>query len=323
MSLSDQPFTPPQPLKTAVLFLIFNRLDTTKQVFEAIRMAKPPRLYIAADGARESREGEAKKVQEVRDYVTSHIDWQCEVKTLFRDRNLGCKYAVSAAITWFFENEEMGIILEDDCLPCQSFFWFCEQLLEKYKNDMRVWHISGASMLTSDILINNDSYYFSRYNHIWGWGSWANRWKYYNIKMPLFPDFLINGFIKNITKNKLLQTFWLYNFKKAFDGEIDTWDYQWYFTTWSCGGISIIPVVNLVSNIGFGIDATHTSDIHNKLSNVLRKEINLDIIHPKIIMPNLIYDEFNGKILFNLNYAIFYWNNFKKMIKNILTLGIK
>ena len=115
-------FIPKKPLETAVLFLVFNRLDTTKQVFEAIRKAKPPRLYIAADGPRESKEGEAEKVKAVREYVMSNINWDCEVKTLFRDKNLGCKYAVSGAIDWFFENEEMGIILEDDCLPSQSFF---------------------------------------------------------------------------------------------------------------------------------------------------------------------------------------------------------
>ncbi|MFP4332877.1 MAG: hypothetical protein ACLFQJ_06210, partial [Campylobacterales bacterium] len=136
-------FTPPHPLKTAVLFLVFNRLDTTKQVFEAIRQAKPPRLYVAADGAREAKEGEDQKVKAIREYILQHIDWDCEVKTLFREKNLGCKIAVSSAITWFFENEEMGIILEDDCLPSQSFFWFCEELLERYKDDMRIMMVSG------------------------------------------------------------------------------------------------------------------------------------------------------------------------------------
>ena len=128
-------FKPPHQLNTAVLFLVFNRLKTTKQVFKAIRKAKPPRLYIAADGARIDQKDESKKVIEVREYISSNIDWECEVKTLFRERNHGCKLAVSEAIDWFFENEEMGIILEDDCLPSQSFFWFCEELLEKFKND--------------------------------------------------------------------------------------------------------------------------------------------------------------------------------------------
>lgn len=121
MSIVEK-FIPPYPLNTPVLFLVFNRLDTTKQVFEAIRQAKPPRLYVAADGAREEKKGEEQKVKAVREYILNNIDWNCEVKTLFRDKNLGCKYAVSGSINWFFENEEMGIILEDDCLPSQSFF---------------------------------------------------------------------------------------------------------------------------------------------------------------------------------------------------------
>ena len=133
--IANSVFVPPCPLNTAVLFLIFNRLDTTKRVFEAIRQAKPSKLYIAADGARNNKEGESEKVKAVRDFIINNIDWQCEIKTLFREKNPGGKYAVSSAITWFFENESMGIILEDDCLPIQSYFWYCEELLERYKED--------------------------------------------------------------------------------------------------------------------------------------------------------------------------------------------
>ena len=140
--MAKSEFIPPHPLNTAVLFLVFNRPDTTRQVFEAIRKAKPPRLYVAADGPREDHPGEDEKVREIRDYVMNNIDWDCEIKTLFRDKNLGCKYAVSGAITWFFENEEMGIILEDDCLPSQSFFWYCEELLKKYKDIDTIMHIN-------------------------------------------------------------------------------------------------------------------------------------------------------------------------------------
>ena len=115
-----------KPLSTAVLFLVFNRLDTTKEVFKAIRKAKPSRIYIASDGPRKIKNNEADKVKEVRSYIINNIDWQCDVNTLFREENLGCKIAVSTAIDWFFDNEEQGIILEDDCFPSQSFFWFCE-----------------------------------------------------------------------------------------------------------------------------------------------------------------------------------------------------
>ena len=133
------------PLITPVLFIVFNRLDKTRQVFEAIRQARPPFLYIASDGARFNKEGELEKVQAVRDFIIQNIDWKCEVKTLFRKKNLGCKYAVSGAISWFFNNVDQGIILEDDCLPSKSFFWYCEELLEKYKHDNSIYLISGET----------------------------------------------------------------------------------------------------------------------------------------------------------------------------------
>ncbi len=136
-------FTPPYPLRMPILFLVYKRPDTTRQVFEAIRKARPPRLYVAADGPKPDVPGEAEKVRQVRDIVLEGVDWDCEVKTLFRDKNLGCKYGVSGGINWFFDHEEMGIILEDDTLPSQSFFWFCEELLERYREDERVMCISA------------------------------------------------------------------------------------------------------------------------------------------------------------------------------------
>jgi len=179
-------FIPPSPLRTPVLFLVFNRLDTTKKVFQVIKKAKPPRLYIAADGPRETKEGEAERVKAVRDYVMSNMDWECEVKTLFREKNLGCGKAVSEAITWFFENEEMGIILEDDCLPTQSFFWFCEELLIRYKHEEKIMQINGSSFLPNiDI---KESYFFSKYNHIWGWASWRRAWKHFHMQYPNWED---------------------------------------------------------------------------------------------------------------------------------------
>lgn len=311
-------FTPPYPLSTAVLFLVFNRLDTTKQVFEAIRQSKPPRLYIAADGARETREGEAEKVGAVREFILSNIDWECEIKTLFREENLGCKYAVSGAIDWFFANEEMGIILEDDCLPSQSFFWFCEELLERYKDDMRVWHIGGVSTIPRNMLLNSDSYYFSIFNHIWGWASWASRWNMYDVGIHKFLEFKQKNYIENIVKDRLSQYFWLNNFESVYLQQIDTWDYQWCFTTWLNGGINIIPTTNLVSNIGFGANATHTSDSNSQMSNMLKEEMHLAVIHPTIMMPNTIYDKYNARFLFNLNYLSYYKNRVKRIMKKLL-----
>jgi GR25 family glycosyltransferase involved in LPS biosynthesis len=159
-------------LKIAVLFLIVNRLNTIRQVFAEIKKAKPPRLYIASDGARDDVESETQKVKDVRDFVVDNIDWDCEVKTLFRDGNLGCGLSVKSSIDWFFKQEEMGIILEDDCVPNESFFRFCEELLIKYEADDRVGMISGNNHISYQP--NLDSYLFSRYKGCWGWATYGN-----------------------------------------------------------------------------------------------------------------------------------------------------
>ncbi len=303
-------------LDTPVLLITYKRLDTTKKVFESIRNAKPPRIYIASNIGKD--EVGIQEVNKVRDFLEKNIDWDCKVFKLYREKHLSAKDSISGAIEWFFQNEEMGIILEDDCLPSQSFFWFCEELLTRYADDMRVWHIGGCSTLNKDILLNEDSYYFSKYNHIWGWAGWASRWKMYDSNVSLFKEFSKNRYIENVTKNKLLQKFWINNFKSVYEKRVDTWDYQWYFTTWSNGGVSIIPTVNLITNLGFGADATHTSDSNSKLSNMEKIEIELDLIHPKIMMPNIIYDNYNSQFLFGINYFSFYKNEIKKILKKIL-----
>ena len=250
-------FIPPHALNTAVLFLVFNRLDTTMKVFEAIRQAKPPRLYVAADGARTNKEGEADKAQAVRDYIMQNIDWECEVKTLFREENLGCKYAVSGAITWFFENEEQGIILEDDCLPSQSFFWFCEELLNKYKDDLRVWHISGNNFDYKDNSCNENDILFSMWSQVWGWATWKSRWNCYDVEFERSNDELNS--LRLVTSLKLFDARRLLNrFNFSGAGDIDTWDYQWHATVIWNHGLCVYPFKNLISNLGDGEDATHT-----------------------------------------------------------------
>ena len=162
---------PSAPLETAVLFIVFNRLETTKSVFQAIRKARPQKLYIGGDGARKDKDGEAEKIVAVRKYVMENIDWKCEVKTQFSEKNLGCKYAPASVINWFFKNEEMGIILEYDCLPSQSFFWFCQTLPKKYQDDTRVGDISGTNLL-GKYKNGNKSYHFSNFGNNWGWATW-------------------------------------------------------------------------------------------------------------------------------------------------------
>src|SRR4051812_29566436 len=180
--LSSAPTT---KLHTPVLFVIFNRPETTRQVFEAIRTAKPSRLYIAADGPRKNKPGEDQKCQEAREIVKA-VDWDCEVKTLFSKENLNCGRGPATAFTWFFEHEEEGIILEDDCLPTQSFFRFCQELLERYRYDYRVMHIGGNNFLNGWQRDQDYSYYFSLSGHIWGWATWRRAWQMFDYKLSLY-----------------------------------------------------------------------------------------------------------------------------------------
>jgi hypothetical protein len=279
--MDSQDFSPPHPLNTAVLFLVFNRPDTTKQVFEAIKQAKPPKLYIAADGPRDTREGEGAKCREVRTIIDKGIDWDCQVHRLYREKNLGCKVAVSSAIDWFFENVEEGIILEDDCLPSQSFFWFCEELLDKYKDDMRVGQISGFNYGYSDDTLKYD-YFFSKYPMIWGWASWRNRWVNYDLRMLDFEEFVETNQMSLMFNQKHELEKRKRNFYDVKDGKIDTWDYQWSFTLYKNKQFSIIPKDNFVLNLGFGGEGTHTKG-KSSFSNIQQKEMSSINHDPKYI----------------------------------------
>ncbi len=286
----DKVSSSPELLKNPVLFLVFNRPDTTRRVFEAIHQAKPPRLYIAADGARESRSGEAEKVKAVRDYVINHIDWQCEVKTLFQEKNLGCKYAVSRAITWFFEHEEMGIILEDDVLPNDSFFQFCEKLLHRYADEDQVMTISGNNFQPRRRTDN--SYYFSKYMHCWGWASWRRAWKHFDLEMEEWPQLKKGNFLAELFKLKKAQKYWEHIFDRVCAGEIDTWGYIWTYSIWNAGGVNILPEVNLVSNIGFGKEGTHTRNKDSNLSRLKTETLNFPLKHPDNIVITRKADKF-------------------------------
>lgn len=268
-------------LKTPILFLIFNRPEKTFRVFEEIKKQKPQYLYIAADGARQNKQGEAELCSQTR-AVIENVDWDCEVKTLFREDNLGCKKAVSEGITWFFDNVEEGIILEDDCLPSESFFRFCEENLEKYRHDNRIMHISGENPL--DMEFGDASYYFSKIPHIWGWASWRRAWNLYDVEFQNFNYFIENNIIQNVFEEKESHKYWNRVFARVKNGEINTWDYQWTYALFVNNGLSIVPNKNMVSNIGFGaVEATHTNE-NAKCAN--RKAYEMDkIIHPEFIIP--------------------------------------
>lgn len=296
-------------LNTPVLFLIFNRPDTTKIVFEAIRQAKPKQLFIAADGPREGRPDDARRCELVRQ-IASQIDWSCEVKTLFRDSNLGCKLAVSSAIDWFFSHVEEGIILEDDCLPNKSFFPYCTELLKAYRANDQVMHISGTNFQFGQKR-GNASYYFSNYFHVWGWATWRRAWRLYDVNLIELDTFLAKNKIVNILKLKSEQQYWTKVFNDVKRGEVNTWDYQWLFSIWANNGICITPNVNLISNLGFGADATHTVELDTRLANLKIEEMR-EIIHPGKISINHLADRFT------FQKAIHVKSGFNAQIKNQL-----
>lgn len=282
-------------LTTPVAFLIFNRPDTTEQVFEEIRLVKPPKLLVVADGPRPDRLGEAKKCAAAR-AVIDRVDWPCEVLTNYSDVNLGCKRRVSSGLNWVFDTVEEAIILEDDCLPHPTFFRFCEELLEKYRDDERIALIAGTNYQFGRKR-TTFSYYFSRYNHIWGWASWRRSWRRYDVDMKLWPEVRDGECLRDLLGDDLAR-FWTKNFEMAYNGKIDTWDYQWTFACWIHNGLSILPNVNMVSNIGFNPDATHTKDSESKVANLPVEDMEFPLSHPKFMIRDAQADAFTHNLVF-------------------------
>lgn len=282
-------------IKTPVAFLIFNRPDTTSQVFEVIRAARPPRLLVVADGPR-TLQGDAEKCQATRAIIQG-VDWPCEVMTNFSDVNMGCKRRVSSGLDWVFDTVEEAIILEDDCLPHPTFFRYCEELLAKYRSDERVMMISGDNF-QSGRKRTNFSYYFSFYAHIWGWASWRRAWKHYDVDMRLWPDIRQDSWLMDVLGNKRSATYWANVFNRVYEGHIATWDYQWLFACWMQSGLIVLPNVNLISNIGFGSEATHTP-INSPFANLSREPMLFPLRHPPFMMRDTTADSLMDKTMFH------------------------
>jgi hypothetical protein len=283
--------------KSAVLFVIFNRPDTTFKVFEQIKAAKPKRLYIAADAPRENVLEDKSLCEQTRS-VVDYIDWECEVKTLFNKKNKGCRDGVSAAVTWFFEQEEEGIILEDDCLPANSFFKFCDELLDKYRDDTRIRHITGCN-LQQGKKWGNGSYYFSNRTHVWGWASWRRVWNDYDKTLSKYSDTEIKEKLKNIYDDDLVAEAWTEVFTNLKAGKINSWAYQLDFANFFNNGLVIIPNENLISNIGFGTEATNVTYEKSIFDHIPLSQID-EIIHPAFILPEKRADLF----IINYNFDI-------------------
>ena len=287
-----------EQFSTPILFLIFNRPDTTDKVFDKIRQIQPRQLYISADGPRPDKMDERQKCEETRK-VIQRIDWKCDLKTNFSEKNLGCRVGVSSGINWFFNHVSEGIILEDDCLPDISFFHFCEVLLQYYRNDERIMHIGGINF-QDGMARGSGSYYFSKINHIWGWATWKRAWDKYDVNVSTYPQLLEQKLFSTVFSNPAMRKYWQKNIELVHKNIKDTWDIQWQYAVSVNNGLAILPNVNLVSNIGFDLNATHTIDNFNTLAN--RPKSNIDsIIHPKFVVPDFQADAYTIRKYLNPN----------------------
>ncbi len=295
-----------QCIDLAVLVLGFNRPTETARVIDALRPHRPHKVFFAVDGAREHVATDVARVAEVRALV-SRFDWGCEVQTLFRDKNLGCGRAVSGAIHWFFDHVEEGVILEDDCLPLPEFVPFCQKLLEYYRHDDRICHISGNNFQLGR-LRGPGSYYFSRYVHIWGWATWRRAWKGYCYDLP--PESELRSLPAAVRKWLPMKMLLQVAAKK-----LDTWDVQWLFYLLTDGKLAVTPNTNLVRNIGFDF-ATHTLEPPYYFQAMNFSPLT-NLIHPFTVSADDEADDFTNRLLFNLspyNWFLDKWRKGKSMI---------
>ena len=299
-------------LTSPVLFLIFNRPETTQQVFSAIRKAKPPRLYVAADGPRSDYPNEDEKCEHSRK-IAKNVDWDCEVKTLFRDQNIGCRLAVGQAIYWFFEQEPEGIILEDDCLPSQSFFWFCQEMLEYFRNDKAVGVICG--FYSNELEYKpSASFFFSRYLRVWGWAGWRRSNEGYDSNINLLIE-KQNTWKKDIFSHTdiFLKRYWQDMFEEVGSGKIDTWDIQLQYLLWQKKQQVIVSSKNLVQNIGWAQGAHPLTKDHNH--ELATSEINFPLTGPEMRERDTRADQVIEKISYQITIFSFLKKLLRKMIR--------
>jgi len=279
-----------------VLLIIYNRPHETRRVLHQIRKAQPSQLFVVADGAKSQPQEDYALVTRAR-AVIDEVDWPCEVFTLFRSENLGLKRSVGEGIDWFFEQVDEGIILEDDCLPHEDFFSFCDELLLKYRDNKSVSVITGNNF-QDGLWRGEGSYYFSCYPHVWGWATWKRSWKNYDPSIRFWPELRKSNRLRSLFSTYGAHKFWRSRLDAVYKGHFDsTWDYSWHASLWRLGGLTVTPNVNLVSNIGFSASATHSKNETSDLSRLDTHEIGA-IVHPKSVNQNFDADQFTFRKVF-------------------------
>ncbi|TWT82867.1 hypothetical protein CA13_43300 [Planctomycetes bacterium CA13] len=282
-------------LETPVAFIVFNRPDLTLRTFEPIRRARPKVLCIISDAARGGRTGEAALIAQSRQ-IAENVDWPCQVERYYSNTNLGCRRRVSSGLSEIFERYEQAIVIEDDCEVSDSFFTYCDSLLNHYADDQRVMAISGDNF-QSGRRYGDGSYYFSKYPHCWGWASWRRAWRHYEPTMNAWPSFRDRGDLMAFCDSIPELDYWTRIFDRVHQEQIDSWAYIWNLACWMNHGLTALPNQNLVSNIGFGEDATHTSG-QSPLENLPRFELE-SIKHPSHVARSCLADQRSDRELFS------------------------
>jgi hypothetical protein len=267
-----------------ILLLVFNRPAVAARLLDAVRPARPARLFVAADGPRPDRPGDADLCARTRE-VFRQVDWPCQVATLYRETNLGLQAAVISAISWFFSQVEAGVIFEDDCLPSADFFPFAGELLDRFANDTAVMHISGLNM-RQDESFSPHSYFFTRVGHIWGWATWRRAWQRYDVTMADWPSIRSRFSLRSPPLERALGR----KFAAAHARRKATWSRIWYYTVAKHQGLAIVPSVNFIRNVGFGPEATHTTGSSHPLRHDRAGGMVFPLDHPAERTPNAAYE---------------------------------
>ena len=308
-------------MDTPILLLFFNRSKNVKQLINRLKITKPKKIFISLDGPRKNNSKDLIEIRKILEIITS-INWNCEVTKNINSVNLGCKVSVTNAINWFFSKNEYGIILEDDCIPGNDFFNFCEYNLKKYKNNDKIMQISGNNFLLNDKLCET-SYYYSTINDIWGWATWKRAWDHYKIDISDYNYKKDYKMLLNYYKNKSIVK-WM---KKYFDNSIrkenDIWSTQWTYAMIKADGITIVPKVNLVKNIGFDRSGTTKDNFSFKIySEIEAKQLKV-IKDPKNIKVNYYLDKIRFRLIKKTDPNLFLYNNFIKLIPKPIKKIIK
>lgn len=269
-----------------ITIIAFRRPDLTRRVLEAVAEVRPQKLFVFTDGPRPDHPEDESACAETR-AVFDSVDWDCDVVRNFSDRNLGCGRGPSSGFSWVFEQVEEAVFLEDDCVPDPSFFEFCGEMLERYRDDERVMHISGSTLRSTALPID-ESYCFSQVPACWGWAGWRRAWRHFDLALPSWPELKETSWLMDLFENEKAVAYWAKLFDRAHDegGDVSYWDYQWAYACWANSGLTVVPRVNLVTNIGWGEGATHTFNDNDPTANLKAHALDMPLKHPERVLAN-------------------------------------